>query len=100
MLGILTGISYVSGLDYYKGINERVTAGREKGYLMPPNPDLMMVSVDCDVYVYNLTQKSFADVAHYLLGGVRRLVAAGCDWLVIASNTGHICVPAVEAAHP
>ena len=100
MLGILTGISYVSGIDYYKGINERVTAEREKGFLMPPNPDMMMISVDCDVYVYNLTQKSFAHVADYLLQGVSRLVDAGCDWLVIASNTGHICVPAVEAAYP
>ena len=100
MLGILTGISYVSGLDYYKGINEKVTAERAKGFLMPPNPPMMMISVDCDAYVHHLTQKSFDHVANYLLDGVRRLVAGGCDWLVIASNTGHICVPAVEKEFP
>ena len=89
-----------SGLDYYQGINERVMANRDKAFLMPPNPPMLMMSVDCDVYVYNLTRKSFADVSKYLLEGVSRLVQAGCDWLVIASNTGHICVPAVEAAYP
>jgi len=39
-------------------------------------------------------------VASFLLAGVDKLVAAGCDLLIIASNTGHICVPTVEAKHP
>ncbi|MFK7805661.1 MAG: aspartate/glutamate racemase family protein [Anaerolineae bacterium] len=99
-LGILTGISYVSGVDYYKGIHEKVLANTPKKFLMPPNPPIMMVSVDCDEYVQLLTGKEFDQVASYLLRGVDKLVAAECDWLVIASNTGHICVPAVEAAHP
>ncbi len=99
-LGILTGISYVSGLDYFKGINERVLAGTPKCHLMSPNPPIIMVSVDCDEYVHFLTLKSFAKVMEHLLRGVRKLVAAGCDLLVIASNTGHICVPAVEREFP
>ena len=92
-LGILTGISYVSGLDYFKGINERVLANTPKCHVMSPNPSIVMVSVDCDEYVHYLTLKSFAKVEEHLLTGVRNLVAAGCDILVIASNTGHICVP-------
>lgn len=99
-LGILTGISYVSGLDYYKGIHEKVLAQTPKRHLMPPNPHITMVSVDCDEYAYLLTQGAFDQVAAYLLRGVDKLVAAGCNVLVIASNTGHICVPAVEAAYP
>jgi aspartate racemase len=95
-LGILTGISYVSGLDYYKGINEKVLADTPTCHVMSPNPFLVMVSVDCDAYVHHLTEKSFSKVEEHLLAGVRSLVAAGCDILVIASNTGHICVPAVE----
>lgn len=98
--GILTGISYVSGLDYYRGIHERVLANTPVGHLMPPNPPLTMVSVDCDEYVRRLTNKEFDGVAAYLLEGVDKLVATGCDLLIIASNTGHICVPAVEIAHP
>jgi aspartate racemase len=58
------------------------------------------VSVDCDEYVHLLTLKSFAKVNEHLLVGVRKLVAAGCDILVIASNTGHICVPGVESEFP
>ena len=99
-LGILTGISYVSGLDYYRGINERFCAGRPQGNLMVPNPPIVMVSVDCDVYVHHLTNKAFDQVAEHLLEGVRKLVAAGCDLLVIASNTGHIAVPAIEKEFP
>ena len=99
-LGILTGISYVSGLDYYKGIHERVLASVPTGHLMPPNPPMMLASVDCDEYAHYLTTRAFDQAAAHLLRGVDRLVAAGCNLLVIASNTGHICVPAVEAAHP
>lgn len=99
-LGILTGISYVSGLDYYKGINEKVLAGTPKRHLMSPNPTITMVSVDCDEYAYLLGAKAFDKVDEYLLAGVAKLVAAGSEVLVIASNTGHVCVPAVRDAYP
>ncbi len=100
VLGILTGISYVSGLDYFRGINERFCAGTPQGHLMVPNPPIVMASVDCDEYVHYLTSKAFDRVAEHLLEGVRKLVAAGCDLLVIASNTGHIAVPAIEKEFP
>lgn len=99
-LGILTGVSYVSGLDYFKGINEKVLAETPKCHVMSPNPSIIMVSIDCDEYVHYLTMKSFDEVVEYLLVGVRKLVVAGCDILVIASNTSHICVPAVEKEFP
>ena len=98
-LGILTGISYVSGLDYYKGINERVLADTPRCHSMSPNPPIVMASVDCDAYVHYLTH-SPSQVADHLLLGVRSLVAAGCDMLVIASNTGHIAVPAIALEFP
>lgn len=99
-LGILTGISYVSGVDYYRGIHERVLAATPVRHLMPPNPPMTLVSIDCDTYAHHLTEHEFERVHRHLLDGVDKLVATGCDLLVIASNTGHICVPAVEAAHP
>lgn len=99
-LGILSGISYVSGLDYYAGINKAVCDAAPVGKIMRPNPHLVLVSVDCDQYVDLLTSRSYAAVSEYLLAGVRKLVAAGCDTLVIASNTGHICVPAVNSEFP
>ena len=99
-LGILTGISYVSGLDYFKGINEAIIAGTPACHIMSPNPSIVMVSVDCDEYVHFLNLKSFSNVDKHLLAGIGRLVAAGCEILVIASNTGHICVPAVRTTFP
>lgn len=99
-LGILTGISYVSGIDYYAGINKTVVGETPVGKVMSPNPSIVMVSVDCDQYVDLLMSRSFNEVDEYLLSGVRKLVATGCDTLVIASNTGHICVPAVNREFP
>ncbi|MDG2376262.1 MAG: amino acid racemase [Woeseiaceae bacterium] len=99
-LGILTGISYVSGVDYFVGINTAFIDAGKNGRLMKANPELTMVSLDCDQYVYLLTSGSFQEVDDYLLAGVDKLVAAGCNTLVIASNTGHICIPAVRKAYP
>jgi hypothetical protein len=48
-VGILTGISFVSGVDYYRGINEKYTEMVPKRHLIPPNPTILMASVDCDV---------------------------------------------------
>ena len=67
---------------------------------MVPNPPIVMASVDCDEYVHYLTLKAFDKVAEHLLIGVRKLAAARCNLLVIASNTGHIAVPAIEKEFP
>ena len=99
-LGILTGISYISGLDYYEGINRRVTNKLGKGRVMPPNPKIVMASVDCDRYVHYLTSGQYKKVDEHLLTGVKQLVDAECDYLAIASNTGHISAPAINAAYP
>ena len=45
-VGILSGISYVSGIDYYKGICEQYAELVGKRHLMPPNPLLFLASVD------------------------------------------------------
>ena len=99
-LGILTGISYISGLDYYEGINRLVTSKLGKAHVMAPNPRIVMASVDCDRYVHYLTSGQFNKVDDHLLAGVKQLVDAECDFLAIASNTGHISVPAINAAYP
>ena len=72
--GVLTGISYVSGIDYYKGINERVRSRLPTGHLFSPNPSLVMVSVDCDEYAHKLINKDWSGVSNYLLAGLLRCV--------------------------
>ncbi|CAM9264759.1 unnamed protein product [Ectocarpus fasciculatus] len=100
VLGILSGISYVSGLDYYKGINEKTMAALSVGTVMVPNPSIILVSIDCDQYAHFLMNRLYDSVSDHVLEGVRKLVHAGCEMLVIASNTGHMAVPKIEAEFP
>ena len=89
-LGILTGISYVTGLDYYKSINEYFMQNRKPVYELNPNPNLVFVSVDCDKYVHLLEKRNFDKVSAHLMDGITKLVNSGCNYLAIASNTGTI----------
>lgn len=98
--GILTGISYQSGVDYYSKINGIATELVGKGRVMKPNPKMHLVSLDCDEYVALLARDDTAAVANYLASGVDSLVQAGANLLVIASNTGHCCVDVVVQRHP
>ena len=99
-LGILTGISWVSGRDYYSEINTACVSASAVGKVIPPNPLIVMVSVDCDEYAHLLDSRNWEAVQTYLADGVARLVAAGADLLCIASNTGHICLPEVARRFP
>lgn len=99
-LGILTGISYMSGIDYYKGINEAYIELMEVARQMKPNPRFTMLSVDCDPYVDFLSRQEYDSVSNYLASNVGSLVAAGCNTLAIASNTGHLALPEVYRRFP
>ncbi|KAJ9449169.1 aspartate racemase [Diplonema papillatum] len=101
VVGVLTGVSYVSGIDYYKGLNEEY--GRLVGSgtgLMPKNPLMLMVSVDCDEYAQLLVNGEWKATAEYLARGVDRLVKAGVDVVGLASNTAHISFPLLQSLYP
>lgn len=99
-IGMLTGLSYVSGIDYYRGINEQVAKLMPKGAVMPKNSEMVIVSLDCDGYVQLLQAHDDRGVCEYLFRGVKKLDAAGVDFLVIASNTAHICYDLVRERLP
>mmetsp|Transcript_125075 Transcript_125075/g.226822 ORF Transcript_125075/g.226822 Transcript_125075/m.226822 type:complete len:92 (+) Transcript_125075:40-315(+) len=84
-VGVLTGLSYVSGIDYYRGINEKASKLMPKGAMMVKNPEIVMVSLDCDEYVRLLTEHDTDGVCEYLFRGVKKLHSAGIDFLAIAS---------------
>ena len=101
-LGVLSGVSYVSGIDYFKTINQRVGSliRREECERMPKNARLAMACVDCDTYVDLLEKGDTAGCSRYLMeDGVDRLVAAGAEVLVIASNTAHLVCDEVAVKH-
>ena len=99
-LGILTGISYVTGLDYYNGINEYFMKNSKPVYSLNPNPSMVFASVDCDKYVKLLEERNFDKVSDHLMDGITKLVNSGCNYLAIASNTGHICYENVKQKYP
>lgn len=99
-VGILTGLSYVSGIDYYRGINEKSQKLLKKGSIMERNAEIVMVSLDCARYVELLTAQDDEGVQEYLFRGVKKLHGAGVDFLVIASNTAHICHDLVRQRLP
>eukprot|EP00750_Incisomonas_marina_P003007 INCI12807.1.p1 GENE.INCI12807.1~~INCI12807.1.p1 ORF type:complete len:530 (-),score=106.87 INCI12807.1:641-2230(-) len=100
-LGLLTGISFQSGVDYYNGVNNQFHSHVQKRHVIKPNPNITMVSVDCDEYCRMLDAGDWNGTVEYLMRGVDKIVAAGgCDILAIASNTGHIAHAAIEARHP
>ena len=91
-LGLLGGLSWVSTIDYYRYINERVNL--KLGGLN---------YAECVIYSLN-----FNDIQHYgwddwdrtfttLLNGCMNLKAAGAEALVLCANTAHAVADQLEA---
>jgi len=99
-LGLLTGISYQSGVDYYSKINGKFHALVEKKYVIKPNPNITMVSVDCDEYCKFLDAAQWDTAVGFLMKGVDKIMAAGCDVMGIVSNTGHLAYDAISRKYP
>ena len=76
-IGILAGISFQSGIDYYKSINEKFMelVPKHPDHPMPPNPHITMVSVNCAEYAAYLSNKQYDKTREYLWAeGLSRLV--------------------------
>eukprot|EP00397_Hematodinium_sp_SG-2012_P069443 GEMP01119374.1.p1 GENE.GEMP01119374.1~~GEMP01119374.1.p1 ORF type:complete len:172 (+),score=25.87 GEMP01119374.1:62-517(+) len=73
VVGILTGISYISGVDYYQGINKQATQLLPPGKNMRNFPEMAMVSVNCAKYVDMLTHEDLTQAEDYLCGAVAKL---------------------------
>merc|ERR1712194_510149 len=99
-VGILSGISYNSGIDYYKGINEEyVSKGnlQNPAYPMPSFPHVQMVSVDCAEYASYLVNKEYGKTWQFLWKhGISRLIGmlerGEIDFIIQASNTSHMAL--------
>ena len=92
-IGILGGMSWESSLEYYRIINEEVA--RRKGGLASAR--ILMYSVDFAPLAEHLMNRNWEAVAEELGGWARRLMRAGADCLVIATNTMHQVAPAIES---
>jgi aspartate racemase len=93
-IGILGGMSPESTVAYYEYIT-RTYAERfgDYGY-----PEIIIYSVCFQNYVDWGNQERWDDVARGLGLAAQRLVAAGADFVVIATNTMHLVLDEVRAS--
>ena len=97
-IGILTGISHQSGADYYIQINNQIQSllpYKYAGY----SSKCLLYSVNLEEYVEYLTKKRFDLVNNLLIDGISKLYNGGCDFIVIASNTGHMIINDIKKYH-
>lgn len=100
-LGLLTGVSYVSGIDYYTQINEGVALALETTADIAGGHSSKMVaySADLEEYVERLTEaeeaNDYSAVAVWFSDIVEKWLS-GADFVVIASNTVHLAVEEIE----
>ena len=98
-IGIVTGVSHISGADYYIQLNDKVQSQlpwKYAGY----SSKIALFSVNLEEYVEYLTYKRYEMVDALILDAAERVMKAGADFLVIASNTCHMCIPAIRKLHP
>eukprot|EP00756_Hemistasia_phaeocysticola_P050908 Hpha_TRINITY_DN26090_c0_g1::TRINITY_DN26090_c0_g1_i1::g.115267::m.115267/K18258/CRYM; thiomorpholine-carboxylate dehydrogenase len=100
LVGLLTGISFQSGLDYYDKINKGYMEATPKGSLMPRNPRILMSSVDCNEYAEYLVARRWDKVQEYLSFGASHLARGGAEILLLCSNTAHLAAPRIQRDYP
>ena len=100
-LGLLTGVSYVSGIDYYTQINEGVALALESASDIAGGHSSKMIaySADLEEYVERLNvaeaASDYSNVAIWFADIVQKWLS-GADFIVIASNTVHLAVEEIE----
>jgi len=95
-IGILGGMSPESTVAYYETITRTYTARYgDYGY-----PEVIIYSVRFQPYVDWPAQERWDLVAQGLSEAAGRLVAAGADFIVIATNTMHLVYDQVQASVP
>ena len=93
-IGILGGMSPESTVAYYEYITRTYTARYgDYGY-----PEILIYSVSFQPYVDWPSQGRWDLVAQGLAEAAQKLVAAGADVLLIATNTMHIVFDQVQAS--
>jgi aspartate racemase len=86
VLGIIGGMSWESSLEYYRAIN-RAVRDRLGG---SHSAKLVLSSIDFQPMSDDMAAGRWDSVRDMLLVEARRLVAAGVDGMLIATNTMHV----------
>lgn len=92
-LGLIGGVGPEATLQYYKdieyGVMERVGE--------PFFPNMTIESLSCFRMIPLGAAQDYDGMTEYIMGAVRVLEGAGCDFIAMACNTGHMVFDRVQA---
>jgi aspartate racemase len=83
-------------VDYYRQIIASYRAQRPDGGY----PCILINSIDLTRMLGLVAENRLSELTDYLLGEVGRLIRAGADFGLLASNTPHIVFPALSRSSP
>ena len=83
-VGLVGGLGPESTIDYYR----RIIAGWQR-HERSTTPSMVIDSLDPDRALF-LVQNDVNEFFEYILASVRRLAAAGVDFIAITANTPHL----------
>ncbi|MCX6252609.1 MAG: aspartate/glutamate racemase family protein [Bacteroidetes bacterium] len=93
-IGLIGGISWQSTIDYYRIINEAVTA-RTNG---KHSARILIDSLDFGDIEDFMLRKDFEGLTRHLAASARKLEQAGAELLMIGANTMHFFAPGIQEA--
>lgn len=91
-IGLLGGMSWMSTITYYRGLNEGIQARRGGWH----SAKICLYSVDFDEIEKLQHRDDWAATAKILTEAAGRVVAGGADFLMLCTNTMHRVVPEIE----
>ncbi|HVR40678.1 MAG TPA: amino acid racemase [Thermoanaerobaculia bacterium] len=96
VIGIIGGIAPESTIEYYRFILDGYRARRRDGSA----PSVLINSIDLQKMIGFIARGQLAEVTDYLEDELQRLVLAGADFALFASNTPHIVFHELRARSP
>jgi aspartate racemase len=85
-IGIIGGIAPPSTIDYY----QKIITGYQNRTKSNHYPAILINSIDMTKMLNLIDRKEFNELIVYLSCEIQKLVSAGADFAVLASNTPHI----------
>lgn len=93
LIGLIGGMSWESTALYYRLLNEGMQARLGAHH----NARSILATIDFEEALAAGLQGRWDEVATLLVDAAKRLAAAGADFIVITSNTGHVVAEAVQS---
>lgn len=84
IVGLVGGLGPESTIDYYR----RILAGWDR-VVRGTMPSIVIDSLDVQTGL-RLAANDHPGLAEYLIGSIRRLEGAGCDFIAMTANTAHL----------